>query len=107
MNGKYILNEQGEPQECDDLMKWGRWMELPNARRVAETFVNGIRISTVFLGLDHQFGRGEPILYETMVFGGPLDQESDRYHTRTEAERGHSQMVDRVLAAQRESAVAE
>ena len=27
---------------------------------------------TVFLGLDHDFlDRGDPILWETMVFGGP------------------------------------
>ena len=31
-----------------------------------------------------------------MVFGGPLDQECVRYATRTEAEVGHTKMIERV-----------
>ena len=50
----------------------------------------------VFLGLDHSFGSGPPLLFETMVFGGPLDEEMDRYTTWDEAEAGHKAMVKRV-----------
>ena len=46
---------------------------------------------------DHDFSlSGVPILWETMVFGGPLDQEQRRYHTRQEALAGHEQMVEEV-----------
>ena len=41
---------------------------------------------------------GRPILYETMVFGGVLDQECERYYTRAEAIKGHAAMVARVAA---------
>lgn len=64
--------------------------------RVAETYVTpSIRVSTVFLGLDHRFGEGPPLVFETMVFGGPLDQDVDRYTTWEEAEAGHAVLVDR------------
>lgn len=53
-------------------------------------------VSTVFLGLDHQYGDGPPLLFETMVFGGPLDHEMNRYSTWNEAEKGHQEMVERV-----------
>ena len=65
-------------------------------RTVAKDKIGDVEISTVFLGLDHQFGKGRPLLFETMVFGGELDQEMDRYSTYEEAEKGHKFMVKRV-----------
>lgn len=66
-------------------------------RRVAETSVGEAWISTVFLGIDHQFDRdGPPMLFETMVFGGAHDQEQLRCSTWEEAEIQHQEMVDRV-----------
>lgn len=66
-------------------------------RVVARTRVyDGCEVSTVFLGLDHRFGGdGPPIVFETLVFGGPFDQEMDRYCTWAEAEAGHARMVDK------------
>lgn len=29
-----------------------------------------VNVSTVFLAIDHAFGDGPPVLYETMIFGG-------------------------------------
>ena len=96
MTDKYILDENGEPQSEPDLMKWAEWMERDD-RVLRKTDVGESRISTVFLGLDHRFGDdGPPLLFETMVFGGTLDQKQDRYATRQEAMRGHDSMVSRV-----------
>lgn len=39
-----------------------------------------------------------PLLFETMVFGGPFDQEMARYSTWDEAEAGHKKMVKRIKA---------
>lgn len=71
-------------------------------RIIARTVVrDGIEVSTVFLGLDHRFGQaGPPLLFETMVFGGLLDQEQHRYATIIEARAGHSAMVERVKRAE-------
>ena len=65
---KYKLDENGDPIPCDDILEWGRWFETSN-RHVARTeIVPGVVVSTVFLGLDHNFGAlGPPVLWETMV----------------------------------------
>jgi hypothetical protein len=56
------------------------------------------RVSTVWLGLDHGFGSGPPVIFETMVFGGPLDQEMERYCTWESAVTGHEFMVMRLTS---------
>jgi hypothetical protein len=96
--GQYILRDK-QPIPCSDLLEWGRWLETAD-RRVAADEVGSIRISTVFLGLDHNFGGGPPLLFETMVFGGDLDQECERYSTWEEAEAGHRKMIERVKASE-------
>lgn len=98
MTDKYVLDELGRPVPCRDLMEWGRWMQDAN-RQLAETFFGdkAIRVSTVFLGLDHAFGGGLPVLWETMVFaeehvrleGLDLNYQ-DRYITRELALEGHA-----------------
>lgn len=94
---QYIL-EGHVPVACSDMMKWGKFMQGKDSRRVALTQVGDIQVSTVFLGLDHSFGIGAPVLFETRVFGGPLDEEQDRYSTWDEAEAGHAAMVTRATA---------
>jgi len=88
ITGKYILVDR-VPVPCPDLFKWGRFMEEAE-RHVAETMVEGVRVSTVFLGLDHEFGEGPPILFETMIFGGEHNQDyQTRCCTWDEAEKMH------------------
>mgnify|MGYP001601837219 CR=1 FL=1 len=61
-------------------------------RRVALDLVDGYRISTVFLALDHDHsGKGPPVLFETMVFLGDSGEDlyCERYHIWDEAEAGH------------------
>jgi hypothetical protein len=95
MSDKYIL-EAREPVPCD-LLTWARWFETGENRHVAKDNVGEVLVSTVFLGIDHGFGSdGPPILFETIVFGGPLDQEQERYATWTQAEAGHAEMLRRV-----------
>lgn len=94
--GKYILNGK-EPVLASDTLEWARWFENADSRRVASDRVcEEAEVSTVFLGLDHGYGEGAPLLFETLVFGGALDGEMERYSTWDEAERGHQAMVERV-----------
>jgi hypothetical protein len=82
-----------------DLMTWARWFENVTHRTVAKTIVsNTVNVSTVFIGLDHQFGNGPPLIFETMVFGGPHDGDMNRYSTWDEAAAGHAAMVAKVRA---------
>ncbi len=77
------------------LMDWALWYETAD-RHVAVTEVApGIRVSTVFLGLDHSFGVGPPLLFETMVFNDYGDNgRQERYSTWEEAEAGHARIVE-------------
>lgn len=94
MSDKYILDGH-KVVECSDLMKWATWFETAD-RHVDKTMVGDIKISTVFLGLDHNFSDGEPQLFETMIFGGDFDQEMWRWPTWEEAEKGHARTVEMV-----------
>ncbi len=87
----YIL-EGKEIVECNDILKWGKWFQDAD-RHVAKTEKDDIRVSTVFLGIDHSFGEGKPLLFETMIFGGKHDEEQWRYSTWEEAEKGHVEAV--------------
>ena len=66
---------------------------------VSET-VGECIVSTVFLALDAGIDDDKPILFETMVLGGPLHYVMKRYCTYDEAEAGHKAMVKRVEEAQ-------
>jgi hypothetical protein len=101
MSLHYVLYN-GQPVHEPDVIRWARWFASAlHERIVAKTKLGdgSIQVSTMFLGVDHQLGRGRPILWETMVFGGPLDQEMDGYTSRENAVRGHAAMVERVRQA--------
>lgn len=100
MLGKYILDAAGRPMAEPSLLRWVAWVEVSD-RKVAEDKIGDCRISTVFLSIDHNFDpKGPPILWETMVFGGPLDQEQRRCSgSREQAEAVHADMVALVKAA--------
>lgn len=91
----YVL-ENGVPRAVP-LLEWAQWFQTHDADRLMEkTEWNGVTVSTVFLGIDHNWSGGPPILFETMVFGGPLNEDCRRYRTVDEARAGHLEMVERV-----------
>jgi hypothetical protein len=93
MTREYVLDKNGEPVLCKDLMSWAKFMSSVD-RYSIQDLKDGVGVSTVFLGLDHNFkGYGPPILYETMIFGGRFDQKQWRYATRAEAMEGHANAV--------------
>jgi hypothetical protein len=61
--------------------------------RIGSTKVGHAWVSTVWLGLDHSFGRGPPLIFETMIFGGSHDQQMWRYASREAALEGHNRIV--------------
>lgn len=94
MTDKYILDDDGNPVPEPDLITWAKWFEKAGpGRQLAKDEINGARVSTVFLGLDHSFGHGPPMLWETMIFGGKHDEYQARYTTRDEALAGHHHAV--------------
>ena len=74
--------------------EWTRLVRDRNYRYIAKTdFGDGCSVSTVWLGLDHSFGHGPPLIFETMVFGPYGGGEMDRYATEAQARIGHANMV--------------
>ena len=97
---RYILDGR-MPVPEPDLIRWAVWYEDPDDRRVAKDERDGVQVSTVFLGLDHGWGDGPPILFETMIFGGPHNKYQERYATWEEAEAGHARAVKMALDHER------
>jgi len=97
--GQYILDTDGNPVPEPDLLVWGRWLEdAGDLRRVArDELPSGIVVSTVFLGIDHNwFDYGPPVLFETLVFNdyGEISAvDGRRYATRGEALAGHQTIL--------------
>jgi hypothetical protein len=82
-----------------ELLEWGRLLEQEHYRLVEFTEVGAVHVSTVWLGLDHAMGNTTPpLIFETMIFGGELDEKCQRYATLEEAKAGHDRWV-RVVEA--------
>ena len=92
-DGYYVL-EGTTPVPCKDVISWASWCRR-SERTVRKTRIGAdVLVSTVFLGLDHRFGRqGPPLLFETMIFGGPHDGDMWRSATWEDAEKGHEEVV--------------
>ena len=89
MSTYYIL--EGKEVKAVDLLIWAKWFETED-RVVAKTSIGKAEVSTVFLGMDHNWANGPPLLFETMVFGLEDDYQ-ERYSTWDEAEVGHAKTV--------------
>lgn len=91
MSDKYILDADRNVVPAS-LMEWARYFESAD-RIVRKSVVGEVSVSTVFLGIDHQYGDGPPLLFETMIFGGQHDQWCARCSTWQEAEAQHDQAI--------------
>lgn len=104
--GIYVLDDHGEPEECDDFIRWSEWLGTDERRIVRRQTVpvsaGEVEVSTVFLGIDHNFTDTPPYLWETALFfqgnlpelsgrlqGGP----QRRYASREDAIAGHNAFV--------------
>lgn len=90
----YVLTPDKLAIPCKDVMEWAMWFENTANRRVAEDHIDNNWVSTVFLGIDHNFrDRDDPILFETMVFTDGESGTMDRYRTWAEAAAGHERIA--------------
>jgi len=112
----YLIDEKHNVTPCDDIVIWAsgfkhgfkqygivkqekiqkrRWFAMWCGMFMLAR--KPVLISTVFLGIDHNFGSGAPILFETMVFGGKHNGFQQRYSTWREAVYGHEVVKKKVL----------
>lgn len=91
------------PVEAANVIEWAEFFGSDD-RIVEQTYVGQVKISTVFLGINHSFGDGPPLLFETMIFDGEFDGEQWRYSTMEQARAGHTHAVELVLSPLKSSA---
>lgn len=85
-----------------DAVTWAEWFGAADRQIALTKIAPGIVVSTVFLGLDHGFGRTErPLLFETMTFDdyGQAGRGFGRWATYEDAEFGHAMAVEEVRGA--------
>ena len=89
-------NKKGE---AIDFMEWAKLLEDKDYKIIKQqVLTNGKFVSTVYLGLNHNYGEGKPLIFETMVFpkkGDYQDLDTDRYSTLEEAKKGHQKLVEK------------
>lgn len=113
----WILDAEHRPVKVT-MAAWSRWFANFGNRRVAVDQTRFFEVSTVFLGLNHQWGKGPPLLFETMVFereatikelfGGRLfparaSVDQWRYASWDDAEAGHKAIVKRLKREERQA----
>ena len=93
-----------------DLRRWATLREGGEASVKRPWLISGlyfragvaIRVSTVWLGMNHNFGSGTPLFWETAVFvgGGFMDTAMYRYGSQAAALQGHRDTVTLIRNAQ-------
>jgi hypothetical protein len=102
----YVLDDNHNTVPVKDVLEWSKMFGIIEKRRVKATYLpnpwnpkdDEIFISTVFLGLDHGWGEGPPMLFETMIFNlpGSEDEYQTRCSTWEQAEAMHEVAVEYV-----------
>jgi len=105
MSDSYRMDGSPYPEGDEGLFQWAKDFEDSRGRIIEQNHLwNGIFLSTVWIGLNHRFGEGPPLIFETMAFneigeesfsfnGGSRQYSPDfyqrRYSTMAQAEDGH------------------
>jgi hypothetical protein len=87
----FTLDQSGNPQPEPDTEKWLEWFMFADKKVALDELPNGYRVSTAFLGVDHNIlGTGAPLLWETLI----VDEREhkvmqERYTSYEQAVAGH------------------
>ena len=92
-----LVNKKPVKMSSDEFLRNPGVFDIEN-RTVQKTKFGDVNILTVFLAIDHSFGGDEPVLFETMIFGGPLNDWQERAKTWDEAVQTHNKAVGLVKA---------
>jgi hypothetical protein len=89
-----------KPVPCDDLREWEDFC-ASQERHVGWTEIEGLKVSTIFLGVVANPFRKPPLLFETVVFDDYGSHDIARYETWEQAEAAHAAIVAEILAKAR------
>lgn len=85
------FNREGEPISAQE---WTRLFESKAYRQIDYIDRYGFSISTIWLGLDHSFGFGDPMIFETLLEGPNGFSEMFRYSTEAAAVKHFNELRD-------------
>jgi hypothetical protein len=100
----YILEDR-KVVPAPTVEAWGLYLNCGECAVRRSTIRDGVQVKTSFIGIDRRTVSADdekassPLVFEAMIFGGPLNHERDFCATWQEAEELHSEMVARALAA--------
>ena len=92
-----MLDKYNKKCEAITFEEWGKLVGDKDYKVIRQdTLPNGKWVSTVWLGIEHGFVEGKPLIFETMVFPKRSDydgRDMERYCTEQEAIKGHQKMM--------------
>ena len=95
------------PVRCT-LTEFAKAMQNGSDHILAQATINELQISSVFTGIDQNWSGGDPILFETMVFGLPDDLHPQwRFSTWDETMEMHNLLVTTLTEYGAEPLIAE
>lgn len=101
----YILDGDNRPRP---IKHQGEFYDFIQEKRVSRRIMvtklinptRSVMISTIFMHIDHNFSRKvgpHPVLYETLVFGGPLNEHRMMSVAAEQAVEAHKHLTDMVF----------
>jgi hypothetical protein len=95
-----MLGDDDEPLFYDRQLRpvgfeeYARLGQVPGYHEIGHDVVGDSEISTVWLGVNYNHSRvGPPVIFETMIFGGPYDLRTLRWRDEREARYGHRMVL--------------
>jgi hypothetical protein len=90
----YVLDASGHPRRESDIEVWADWMNGRDHTLAYTQVLDSVRVVTEFVGNDQRRTKdGAPLLWETIVFGGPHHLRTQRDANRVDALRSHEEAV--------------
>ncbi|MBF3951877.1 hypothetical protein ISG27_12605 [Burkholderia pseudomallei] len=100
MNRNLYVLDGHEPRRAHSVLEWMHWFANAD-RHVALTCIDEMEVSTVFIGIDHEFSphglryHGQaPMLFETAIFTGSQVSRVVRHPSWDEAAQAHALIVE-------------
>ena len=88
----YYLDDRHQVIKAESFEEWAAHFSFGHP--VASDQVGQAEVNTVFLGHGSFERTAQPVLFETMIFGGPKDTCCWRWSTWDEAMAGHQRIVE-------------
>jgi hypothetical protein len=104
--GRYYILRGDTVAEEPNFGNWAAWHagSYEKVRCIARTGVKFGAVQTIFLGINMALADTEPpLLFETRVIGGWLNDQWEHYSTIDDAKAGHDAWVARIRALEKQN----